>query len=315
VTELILIVGGLALLAGALSAWPFLRRRAGPASPGPPASAAELTGLREELEARYQAIAELDADLAGGKLSSEDHGRLRTELETGAALLLGRTEMLEPTLAEAKRPRVQTPQRPPVETGWLQLLGRPPTLVAGALGLLVVGLGLGLLLARLTSPAPPSARSPSSDRLAQLEQELRENPSDLKRLLAFAHRALDEDRLSEAIAAYKQIVERDPNNVEAITHTGLILFASGNVDQALAHLDKALTLDPTYAHALWDKANILYRAKQDYTGAIKALEAFLTVIPSGQDADQARAMIAEAKGRALAPKPTGLQPSKPGGGK
>lgn len=43
----------------------------------------------------------------------------------------------------------------------------------------------------------------------------------------------------------------------------------------------------------------LYQGKHDYAAAIKALEAFIAVIPSGEDADRARAMIAEAKGRAL----------------
>jgi regulator of sirC expression with transglutaminase-like and TPR domain len=90
---------------------------------------------------------------------------------------------------------------------------------------------------------------------------------------------------------------------------GLLLHERGHTDQALAHLDRALEMDPTYAHALWDKASLLYHTKQDYPGAIKALEAFLALIPQGEDADRARAMIAEAKGRAL------LSPPRAGAGR
>lgn len=307
--EIILIIGGLALFAGALAASPFFRRRSGQVSLPRSDPAAEL---RQELEAHYRALAELDEDLAAAKLSTEDHSRLKAEMERAAAALLHRIEALEQAPAEPRRRRVQPAQRPGAEAGRQRFPGRPAVLAGGAALFLLLGLGLGLLLARSsTAPSSPPLGTPAADRLTQLEQEARANPTDLKKLLAFGHLALDQGQMSQAVWAYKQALVLEPNNVEAITHTGLLLFLSGHVDQALSHVDRALALDPTYAHALWDKANILYHAKQDYAGAIKAGEAFLKLIPSGKDADQARAMIAEAKGRALL-RPTASPAEKPG---
>jgi cytochrome c-type biogenesis protein CcmH/NrfG len=353
VVEIILIIGGLVLLAGALAARPFLRRRSGQVSLPRSDPAAEL---RQELETRYRALAELDEDLAAAKLSTEDHSRLKAEMERAAAALLHRIDtlvtsegavealsdaspgidgagkagartgasgagsrthysdtLLERTRGTSPSSRERRERRPAAASpGGGRLLRRPVVLAGGAALFLLLGLGLGLLLARSsTAPSSPPLGAPAADRLAQLEQEVRANPTDLKKLLAFGHLALDQGQMSRAVWAYKQALVLEPNNVEAITHTGLLLFLSGHVDQALSHVDRALALDPTYAHALWDKANILYHAKQDYAGAIKAWEAFLKLIPSGKDADQARAMIAEAKGRALL-RPTASPAEKPG---
>lgn len=283
----IVIIVGLALLAGALAVWPFLLSRTRP--PSPPSE--PVAELRQELEAQYQALAELDEDMAAGKLSVDDHSRLKDELERATAALLSRIEVLEAVPSRAGRA-----PRPPAEPPRAWLLARPPALAGGAALLLLLGLGLSLP-GRLSVPSRTPPRAPSLERLAKLEEELGAHPTDLKKLLAFGHLALDEGELSKAVWAYKQALILEPNDVEAITHTGLVLFLAGHADQALSHLDRALALDQTYAHALWDKANILYHAKQDYGGAIEAWEAFLKLIPSGADADQARAMIGEAKRR------------------
>lgn len=194
------------------------------------------------------------------------------------------------------------------ESAGQRVLRRPLILAAGAAGLLLLGLGLGLFLAHPLASSSPPPGAPAAGALARIERELRAKPTDLPKLLAFGHLALDEGQPSKAVWAYKQALALDPNNVEAITHTGLLLYQGGQLDQALAHFDRALALDPTYAHALWDKANVLQQAKRDYAGAIKAWKAFLALIPSGEDADRARAMIAEAKARVLRAGQAGASP-------
>jgi len=91
--------------------------------------------------------------------------------------------------------------------------------------------------------------------------------------------------------------------VEAITHLGVILATAGHDDSALEAFNKALAIDPKYAHAWWDKAHLLYEKKQDYKGAIQALEKFVALIPSGEDHDRALKMIQDAKGRLGKSKP------------
>ena len=118
-------------------------------------------------------------------------------------------------------------------------------------------------------------------------------------MLQAAHASLDAGRYQEAIAAYTAILKRDPRNVEAITHLGVILALAGHHADALEAFDRALAIDPDYAHALWDKAGV-QEARQDQAGAVTTLERFVRVVPAGPDRDRAQERIREAKARLAA---------------
>ena len=97
------------------------------------------------------------------------------------------------------------------------------------------------------------------------------------------------------LAAYQAVLKRDPKNVDAITHLGLIVAIGGHVDTALESLDRALAIDPKYAPALFYRGQILYEAKHDVPGALSAWEKFLAVAPPGEDRERVAKLIAEAK--------------------
>lgn len=258
--------------------------------------------LRRQLENAYTALRELDEDLAAGRLSTADHAELKTRSERQAAKLLKRLREAEQA---APRPaeRREAALRAPVGAR----LKHPLVLALGAVVLLVIGVAVGVLLGRSTSderlaaPAPPSAASGQpggaavSGKLEALRGEVETESAPTKKLLAFAHLALDEGQVPAAIWAYKRVLAREPKNVEAITHVGIILYQGNHVDQALARIEEALRIDPNYAHAHWDRAQILFTGKKDYAAAERALEGFLALVPTGEDADRARAMLAEAR--------------------
>ena len=181
----------------------------------------------------------------------------------------------------------------------------PRSLTLGAAFLVTVGVGSGVLVARrwtderITPPirvdGQTTSGAPVSTDLERLRREVEAESTPTKKLLAFAHLALDEGQTPAAIWAYKRVLARDPRNVEAITHMGVILFQGNHVDQALARVEEALRVDPNYTHAHWDRAQLLLRGKKDYAAATKALEAFLALVPTGEDANRARAMLAEAR--------------------
>src|SRR5262249_37620300 len=127
-------------------------------------------------------------------------------------------------------------------------------------------------------------------------------PGMLQGMLQAARSSLFEGRYGEAIAAYQAILKRDPRNVDAMTHLGLIVASGGHADAALETFDKALTLDPNYAPALLYRGQVLYEAKQDTSGAVKAWEKFLVLTPPGEDRDRVARMIAEAQAAPAPPK-------------
>ena len=72
-------------------------------------------------------------------------------------------------------------------------------------------------------------------------------------------------------------------------------YKNPRVDEALAKVEEALRIDPSYIHAHWDRTQYLFHGKRDFAGAVKAGEAFLKVVPDGPDADNVRRLIAEAR--------------------
>jgi tetratricopeptide (TPR) repeat protein len=119
----------------------------------------------------------------------------------------------------------------------------------------------------------------------------------LQGMLQAARSSLFAARYGEAIAAYQAVLKRDPTNVDALTHLGLIVAIGGHADQALETIDRALTIDPNYPPALLYRGQILYEAKEDAAGAIRSWEKFLAVAPAGTERDRVSTMIAEAKTR------------------
>lgn len=84
----------------------------------------------------------------------------------------------------------------------------------------------------------------------QLTQEHRVQP-----YLAFTLGVLG--KFLEAEPHIDQILERNPDDVFALSKKGAILIMKGNLDEALVFVEKALEIDPNYGEALQNKEAIL----------------------------------------------------------
>ncbi len=290
----------IALPALAFILWPLLRR--GEAVRGVlPIPQDRRDELNEEKTALYRALRELEFDYQAGHLSQDDYAELSARYEAQAARVLKEVDALPPRREKAEPAAPKRQPAPAAPRSWTR---RPVTLIAGAVVLVVFGLTLGLGVARYTEPdrttIPDGSRLPmpmEPPRASATDPSRPLPPEMLRGMLQAAHQSLDAGRYQEAIAAYQAILKRDPKNVEAITHLGVILSVAGHDDSALEAFDKAIAIDPGYAHAYWDKARVLYEVKRDYKGTIQTLEKFVTLVPEGDDRDKAIRMIQEAKSR------------------
>jgi len=147
----------------------------------------------------------------------------------------------------------------------------------GRLTLSIFGLTLGLGVARYTEPdktmTPEGARLPvpvetpqMPGPVAAMDPSKPIPPEVFRGMLDAAHQSLEAGQYQQAIAAYQAVLKRDPKNVEAITHLGVILATAGHDDSALEAFNKALALDPKYAHAWWDKGPPALREKAGLQG-------------------------------------------------
>lgn len=300
----------LAVPALAFAAWPFLLRRSGLA---PTLADDERAGLENEKLTALRALRELELDRLAGHVDDDDYRDLHSRYEGDAVAVLRRLDALGP---QARPSRAVPWPAPPDSAPWTR---RPAVLGGAGAGLLVFGVVLGVLVSRYSIPAPPepgmtTARPEAPSTMPPgpaaggagrpLSKEMIEG------MLRAAHTSLDAGRYQEAIAAYTAILKRDPRNVEATTHLGVILAIAGHNTDALEAFNRALAIDPSYAHALWDKAGV-QEALQDHAGVVATLEQFVRVAPAGPDRDRAQERIRSARARLAAAPKTGPPVQQP----
>jgi tetratricopeptide (TPR) repeat protein len=258
--------------------------------------------LLERRQTVFRALRELDFEHTSGHISDDDYADLRSRYETEAAAILTELDRLGPApVAPAER----APRSPRGGRGWRH----PLAVGVSAAALVVFGVALGAGITRFTAPdttAPaggppmflppmtggepaPAGGAPGAPRAV--------TPEVMQGMLQAARQSLFAERYSEAIAAYQAVLKRDPKNVDALTHLGLIVAIGGHADQALETIGRALAIDPDYGPALLYRGQILWESKQDANEAIRSWERFLKVVPSGEDHDRVAKMIAEVRAR------------------
>jgi tetratricopeptide (TPR) repeat protein len=292
------LVIGIPALAFAL--WPLLARGGrGSLLPVPPDA---REALLERKHAVLRALRELAFEHEAGHIADDDYADLRARYEAEAAEILTDLDRLGPVPA----PSPASPAGPAASArGWRH----PAAVAVGAVAVLAFGIALGAGVVRYTTPEPgPLVPAPGSRPLAPPLTGGETptpgagggrvlSPEMLQGMLQAARASLFEGRYSEAIAAYQAVLKRDPKNVDAMTHLGLIVALGGHADQALETLDRALALDPNFPPALLYRGQILLESKGDPQAAVASWEKFVAVVPPGEDRDRVAKMIQEVKAR------------------
>ena len=298
-------ITAIALPALAIVLWPLFRGGSGgitASSAAPPDRRIELS---EEKDSAYRALKELAFDHEAGSLSDDDFQTLRNRYEGRAAELLTKLDALgglpaPPVAASTTRPPHPWTRSPAaIAVGGMALLGLGVALGVGvsrysAPDPTAVGAGAGIPGPALTDPGLLMPGAPGTEAAAGRPIP----PEIMARMLQAARESLNAGRYPEAIAAYQAVLKRDGTNVDAMTHLALIVAMGGHADAALETFDKALKIDPKYTPALMYKGQVLYEVKQDYAGAIKAWERFVTLMPPGEDRQRIALLIEEARTKA-----------------
>ena len=298
-------IAAVTLPALAITLWPLWRARGGGIEHGVPPGDRRLE-LLEEKGAAYRALKELTFDYEAGHLSDDDYRGLRQRYESRAADVLSELDTLEPTASDRDRSSRDTAQSEAAAPR-RGFASHPAALVGGAALVLIFGVVIGLNVGRFSEPQPsmavPGGQTPSQGGggvgppTVALEPGKPIPPGILAGMLSAARQSLEAGRYGEAIAAYQAVLKRDPRNVDAVTHLGLIVAIGGHADAALEAFDKAAAIDPAYPPIYLYRGQVLYEVKQDYPGAVKAWERFLTLVPSGEDHDRVVALVKDAQGQ------------------
>jgi cytochrome c-type biogenesis protein CcmH/NrfG len=156
-----------------------------------------------------------------------------------------------------------------------------------------------------SAPPPGMAqqRAPTLDdlkRMADKQAEplltkLKTDPRNVELLnkTALTYKAAHQFR--DAIGYFQKALEVDPKNVPVRTDMASCMFYTGDVDGALAELNKSLSYDPKHAGTLMNIGIIKWQGKNDINGAIAAWQTLLKLNPNFPQKDVIEHMITEAK--------------------
>jgi cytochrome c-type biogenesis protein CcmH len=251
--------------------WPLWRKS--PVVEGDDAGQA-LAILREQR-------AELDAELAAGRISSTEH--------TEGVEALARRLVEEETAQEHLRSHA------------------PRHLLAGAIGGCALVLCAGLYVV-LGNPAAldPAKRQPAaaitSTQIAAMVEKLAakvaEHPEDAEARLMLSRSYMVLGRYQDAAASYAKLAAMLPENADVLASWGdAVANAEGGhmTADALALVERALKIDPDNVKALALAGTAAFE-KADYTKAIALWERMAGhVDPQSETGQSARAMISEAR--------------------
>jgi len=138
-------------------------------------------------------------------------------------------------------------------------------------------------------PTLDEMRQMADKQAAALKEKLKSDPNNSAELMQVAAIYHSTHQFKEAADYYAKAVQADPKNVAARTKLATSLFRSGDADGAIAQLNRALSIDPSDANALFDLGMIRLQGKQDGRGALAAWQQLLKTNP--QMSSERRAQV------------------------
>lgn len=190
---------------------------------------------------------------------------------------------------------------------------------AQAYGMAVICLVLGIAAGYLLhAPAVASPSSPASEmtarpatappqmpsaadmkrmadkQVAPLLDQLQKNPKDADLLAKIAHAYMAAQQFQSAQQYYEQSVAVKPQ-AEVLNELAFVYVELGDIDHGIATLQKAITIDPKNAHALFNLGYFEWKGKADPKAAIDAWQILLKVDPKNPKRGDVEKMIAQAK--------------------
>lgn len=219
--------------------------------------------LEEERAFLLRSLDDLERERAAGDVDEDDYRTLRDDYTARAAAVIRAIEAGEGGGAEGgEAERAARPSRPsrPKGRDW-----RP---VIGVAVVLTVALSAGILVARSSGERRPG------DTITGTAAATGDGARDL---LLEAQAAMGSDPVA-ALQAYDRVLADDPENVEALTFRGWLLYQASLTEEGLAAIEQALAVDPEYQEALTFRG-VIRRQQGDLEGALADFEAVLRQDP------------------------------------
>jgi tetratricopeptide (TPR) repeat protein len=161
---------------------------------------------------------------------------------------------------------------------------------------------------RRKEPPPPVGEGEAIhlNALSQIEnykEILKKDPNNLQALINIGNLYFDTRQDLLAIEHYQKALVLDPRNVNVRTDMAVCFRRTGNPDRAVEELKKAISMDTRHAQARYNLGIILIHDKNDVEGGVRAWEALLENVPNYPYRDSLKSEIERMRGMAVPAKP------------
>ena len=223
-----------------------------------------LATLKSEQEFLLVSLRDLDAEMAAGDLDLSDYSELKNAYTFRSAEVIREITKV----SAGASPKAETPQR---RSLWGRLW-------------VMLGLALFVIVAGYVLAQAAGERGVNDERSGEIDRTPRERVLQCQ--------SLGPDKVTESLECYQQVLDVDPNNVEAHTYRGWALILvigsaqqGGNTEivdallpQAMIHLDRAVEIDPEYPDVRAFRA-VVFEAEGEPDRACAELEVLDSVNP------------------------------------
>ena len=157
-------------------------------------------------------------------------------------------------------------------------------------------------------PAPAGEGEPirlnAAADIENYKEILRKDPNNLQALIGIGNLYFDTKQDLLAIENYRKALAIDSTNANVRTDMAVCYRRSGNPVQAVEELKKAISTTPRHAQSRYNLGIILIHDMQDLEGGIKAWEGLLENVPEYPYRDNLKAEIARMRSMAESAKPS-----------
>ena len=143
--------------------------------------------------------------------------------------------------------------------------------------------------------APAQAPLVDENELRAYREILGRDPKNVQAAVRAGNLFYDAQRYMEAIRFYQQAFALDPSDVNVSTDLGTALWYAGRADEALEQYARSLDINPRHAQTLYNLGIVRADGKHDYGGAIEAWGTLLEISPDYPEAARVRSLLADAR--------------------
>ncbi len=141
------------------------------------------------------------------------------------------------------------------------------------------------------------------NQIENYKEILKKDPNNLQAIVNVGNLYFDTRQDFLAIEHYRKALSIDPGNANVRTDLAVCYRRTGSPDKAIEELKKAISMNPRHAQARYNLGVILVNDKNDPAGGIKAWEGLLENVPDYPYRDNLKAEIARMRAMVDSMKP------------